>query len=153
MTEQSPVAQPPIAERRPIVRRHHGDEVVDEYEWLRDAEDPDTIAYLEAENAWAEQQTAHLANLREQVFEEIKSRTLETDLSVPVRHGDWWYYARTVEGQQYSIRCRCPIDDHTSWDPPVLEPGVEIDGEQVLLDSNVEAADHDFFSLGGFSLS
>ncbi|MGH3473835.1 MAG: hypothetical protein ACRDOT_02875, partial [Aeromicrobium sp.] len=56
--------QPPVAPRRPIVRRHHGDEVVDEYEWLRDAEDPDTIAYLEAENAWAEQQTAHLADLR-----------------------------------------------------------------------------------------
>ena len=49
--------QPPVAPRRPVVRRHHGDEVVDEYEWLRDAEDPDTIAYLEAENAWAERQT------------------------------------------------------------------------------------------------
>src|SRR5688572_24102150 len=131
--------QPPVAPRRPVVRRHHGDEVIDEYEWLRDAEDPDTIAYLEAENAWAEQQTAHLADLREQVFQEMKSRTLETDLSVPVRHGEWWYYARTVEGQQYSIRCRCPISDPTSWDPPVLEPGVEIEGEHVLLDSNVEA--------------
>jgi oligopeptidase B len=155
MTDQPPGAQPPIAERRPVVRRHHGDEVVDEYEWLRDAKDPGTIAYLEAENAWAEQQTAHLADLREQVFEEIKSRTLETDLSVPVRHGDWWYYSRTVEGQQYSIRCRCPIDEggKTSWDPPVLEAGSEISNEQVLLDSNAEAADHDFFSLGGFSLN
>lgn len=145
--------EPPVAPRRPITRIHHGDTFVDEYEWLRDAEDPETLGYLEAENAWAEAQTAHLADLRETIFTEIKTRTRETDMSVPVRHGSWWYYSRTVEGQQYAIRCRAPLADQDDWTPPVLSPGVEFDGEQVLLDSNIEAEGHDFFSLGGFSLS
>jgi oligopeptidase B len=145
--------EPPVAPRRPTTRVHHGDTFIDEYEWLRDADDPETLGYLEAENVWAEAQTAHLADLRETIFTEIKTRTRETDMSVPVRHGDWWYYSRTVEGQQYAIRCRCPLADPDDWTPPVLSAGLELDGEQVLLDSNVEAAGHDFFSLGGFSLS
>lgn len=144
---------PPIAERRPIVRSHHGDDFVDDYEWLRDKEDPATLAYLEAENAHTEAAAAHLEPLRQQIFDEIKARTLETDLSVPVRRGKWWYYARTVEGQQYSIRCRCPIDDADDWNPPVLEADADIPGEEILLDSNVEAEGHEFFSLGAFSVS
>lgn len=141
--------QPPTAPQRPIERTHHGDTVVDEYEWLRDKDDPATIAHLEAENAWTHQQTAHLAGLRETIFGEIKARTRETDLSVPVRHGEWWYYARTEEGHQYSIQCRRPVLDATDWNPPA--PGG--DDEQVLLDLNAEAAGHDFFSLGAFALS
>ncbi len=153
MTDRSPEATPPVAPRKPTTRVHHGDEFVDDYEWLRDAEDPETLAYLEAENAWAERQTADLAELRETIFTEIKDRTRETDLSVPVRHGQWWYYSRTVEGLQYSLRCRCPLAAPDDWDPPVLEPGVEVSDEQILLDSNVEADGHDYFSLGGFSLT
>ncbi|MBM9462675.1 S9 family peptidase [Aeromicrobium sp. YIM 150415] len=144
---------PPQAERRPTTRVHHGDSVVDEYEWLRDKEDPATLAYLEAENAYTEQQTAHLEPLRQRIFEEITARVQETDLSVPVRHGDWWYYTRVQEGQQYAIRCRCPIADPADWTPPVLDSQAPIDGEQILLDSNVEAEGHEFFSLGAFSLS
>jgi len=147
------LAEPPVAPRHPSSRIHHGDTFVDEYEWLRDAENPETLAYLEAENAWAEAQTDHLAELRETIFTEIKTRTRETDMSVPVRHGKWWYYSRTVEGQQYGIRCRCPLDDPDNWTPPVLSPGDAAPAEEILLDSNVEADGHDFFSLGGFSLS
>jgi oligopeptidase B len=145
--------EPPIAPRHPTSRIHHGDTFVDDYEWLRDADNPDTRAYLEAENAWAEAQTDHLAELRETIFTEIKTRTRETDMSVPVRRGKWWYYSRTVEGQQYAIRCRSPLDDPDDWTPPVLSAGVAVAGEEVLLDSNVEADGHEFFSLGGFSLS
>lgn len=143
----------PIAKRVPSERVHHGHTFVDEYEWLRDKENPEVVAHLEAENAWTEKQTAHLAPLREKIFEEIKSRTQETDMSVPTRMGDWWYYARTVEGKQYSIQCRCPVSDPDDWNPPELAPGVELPGEQVLLDGNVEAAGHEFFSLGAFSIS
>ena len=143
----------PVAERRPVERVHHGDVVVDDYEWLRDKDDPATIAYLEAENEYAAQATEHLADLRTRLFEEIRTRTLETDLSVPVRHGSWWYYTRTVEGSQYSIRCRTAVDSPDDWDPPTLEPGVDVPGEQLLLDSNAEAEGHEFFSLGGFSIS
>ncbi|MDR7087075.1 oligopeptidase B [Aeromicrobium panaciterrae] len=143
----------PQAEIRSIIRSHHGDDFVDDYEWLRDKEDPATLSYLEAENAYTDESTAHLEPLRQQIFDEIKARTLETDLSVPVRRGNWWYYARTVEGQQYSIRCRCPIDDVEDWNPPSLDAETAIAGEQVLLDSNVEADGHEFFSLGAFSVT
>jgi len=144
---------PPVAKKEPVVRSHHGDEVIDDYDWLRDKESPETLDYLEAENAYAEDQTAHQAELRQQIFDEIKSRTEETDLSVPSRYGDWWYYARTIEGKQYGLRCRCPISDKDDWTPPELDAHSDIPGEQILLDSNVEAEGHEFFSLGAFTLS
>ena len=144
---------PPVAPRRSHLRTHHGDEVDDPYEWLRDVDDPETKAYLEAENAWTQERTAHLTDLRATIVEEIRSRTQETDLSLPTRRGDWWYYSRTVEGQQYAIRCRRAVEDPDDWTPPTLEPGVDVPGEQVLLDSNVEAEGHEFYSLGAFSIS
>jgi oligopeptidase B len=153
MTAPDPIAAPPVAERRPITRSHHGDDVVDDYEWMRDKDDPATLAYLEAENAYTEAATDHLEPLRQQIFDEIKARTLETDLSVPTRHGAWWYYARTLEGQQYAIRARCAVTDPDDWTPPELSPDAAIPGEEVLLDSNVEAEGHEFFSLGAFSIS
>ncbi|WP_265521529.1 S9 family peptidase [Oerskovia flava] len=152
-SEPTSTPEPPVAPRRPTPRSHHGHEIVDDYEWLREKESPEVVAYLEAENAYTESATAHLADLRSRLFDEIKSRTQETDLSVPVREGAWWYYARTVEGQQYPIRARAPIADGAAWEPPVLEPGVPVPGEQVLLDDNVAAQGHDFFSLGSFDVS
>jgi len=145
-------AAPPVAKKVPQERSFHGDTFVDHYEWLRDKESPDTVGYLEAENAYTEQQTAHLAGLREQIFTEIKTRTLETDLSVPTRLGDWWYYTRTVEGQQYGLHCRTAATPG-QWDPPVLEPGVDVPGEEVLVDGNALAEGQEFFSLGTFSVS
>ncbi|MET0715474.1 MAG: S9 family peptidase, partial [Mycetocola sp.] len=144
---------PPRAATHPTERIHHGDTVIDNYEWLRDKESAEVIAHLNAENAYTEQQNAHLAGLRETIFGEIKGRTLETDLSVPVREGNWWYYGRSVEGKEYGIHCRAPIADENDWTPPALEPGVDVPGEQVLLDGNVEAEGHDFFSLGSFDVS
>ena len=142
---------PPAAPRREHVRTHHGDTVVDHYEWLRDKSDPEVIAHLEAENAYAEQMTEHLEPLRQAIFDEIRSRTQETDLSVPVRSGDWWYYTRTFEDAQYSAHCRSPRQAGGSRPQP--EPGTPVDGEQVLLDGNVEAKGHEFFSLGALSVS
>ena len=141
----------PVAGKRPITRTHHGDVYVDNFEWLREKENPDVIAYLDAENAYTDEQTAHLTGLQDEIFEEIKARTKETDLSVPVREGDWWYYARTVEGSQYAIRARVAA---TSWTPPELpEDGSALPGEQVVLDGNVEAEGHEFYSLGSFDVS
>lgn len=150
MTEQSIAA--PVAERRPFTRTHHGDSVDDPYEWLRDKEDPAVISHLEAENAYTDARTAHLEDLREQLFQEVKGRVLETDLSVPTRRGQWWYYGRTVEGAQYGIQCRTAAADD-DWTPPELEPGVPVPGEQILLDGNVEAEGLEFFSMGSFDIS
>ncbi|HXH34589.1 MAG TPA: S9 family peptidase [Plantibacter sp.] len=143
----------PRAQTRPIERTHHGDTVLDPYEWLREKESAEVIEHLEAENAYTEQETAHLAELRERIFQEIKGRTLETDLSVPTRAGDWWYYGRSVEGQQYGIQCRVPVTTGDDWTPPVLPESGAAPGEQIILDANVEAEGHEFFSLGSFDVA
>ncbi|THV40899.1 S9 family peptidase [Glycomyces buryatensis] len=140
----------PVAPRREHPRTHHGDTVNDAYAWLKDSEDPAVRDYLEAENAHTETQTAHLAGLRKTIFGEIKDRTQETDLSVPTREHGWWYYGRTEEGKQYSQYCRVAVEGDT---PPEIEPGTEVDGEQVILDGNVLAEGHDFFSIGAAAVS
>ncbi len=145
--------QPPVAPRMPHQRVHHGDLVIDDYEWLRDKESPDTISYLEAENAYTTARTAHLEPLREQIFSEIRSRTQETDLSVPVRVRGWWYYSRTVEGRQYALSCRRPATDPEDWTPPVVEAEGGDEHEQVLIDANALAEGHDFFALGASAVS
>jgi oligopeptidase B len=142
---------PPSAPRREHVREHHGDAVVDPYEWLRDKSDPAVIAHLEAENAYAEEMTSHLEPLRQALFEEIRTRTQETDLSVPVRSGDWWYYTRTFENAQYAAHCRSPHTEPGTRPNP--EPGSPVEGEQLLLDGNAEAEGHEFFSLGALTVS
>jgi oligopeptidase B len=144
---------PPVAKRVNTRREFHGDVFMDPYEWLRDKENPEVVAYLEAENDYVDSTTAHLEPLRQQIFDEIKARTKETDLTVPTRRGDWWYYARTFEGKQYRVQCRCPVADADDWTPPVLDENTEIPGEQVLLDSNAEAQGHEFFALGAALVS
>ncbi|WP_091395756.1 S9 family peptidase [Micromonospora saelicesensis] len=143
---------PPAAKRVPSERTHHGDTVVDEYSWLAAKDDPETIAYLTAENEYTDARTAHLADLRADLFEETRRRTQETDLSVPTRKGGHWYYTRTVEGQQYGVQCRRAVRDGET-DPPVSADGAPLDGEEVLLDGNLLAEGHDFFSLGAFDVS
>ncbi len=131
---------PPVAERRPVTLEAHGDTRTDDWFWLRDKDDPAVIAHLEAENAFTEAVTAPTAALRDTLFTEMVARIEETDLSVPVRKGPWLYHLRTVEGASYGIHCRRPVD------------GPE-DVEQVLLDENVLAEGHDYFSLGNFAIS
>jgi oligopeptidase B len=126
---------------------------MDEYAWLADKTNPDTIAYLEAQNAYTEALTAGQAGLRDEIFGEIKARTQETDLSVPARKGSWWYYARTVEGQQYALYCRRPVTPGESGPPAAPAGGEQAEGEQVLVDGNDLAGDHAFFKLGAFEVS
>ncbi len=145
---------PPIAPKRPITRSHHGIDFIDDYEWLRDKDAPETIAYLEAENAYTQQETAHLEQLRENIFQEIKSRVKETDMSVPARSGDYWYYGRSEEGKSYGVSCRIPVaQDQDSWVPPAIPEDQPAPGEQVLLDVNELAEGHEFFALGASSVT
>jgi oligopeptidase B len=131
-----------------VERTHHGDTFVDDYEWLRDKTDDEVLGYLRAENAYTEARTAHLESLREAIFKEISDRTLQTDLSVPARHGGYWYYSRTIEGQQYSLHCRVKA----AGDQPPATDG-PIAGEEVMLDGNEVAGDSEFFSLGTVDVS
>ncbi|WP_299442369.1 S9 family peptidase [uncultured Phycicoccus sp.] len=141
---------PPSAPHRPYVREHHGDAVEDPYWWMRDLEDPDLLAYLEAENAYADAGTAHLAPLRRTLFDEIKARVKEDDLSVPVASGPWWYFSRTAEGKQYATQVRAPRTDGTGRPDP---EGAALPGEEVVVDGNVEAGDSEFFSMGALTVS
>jgi oligopeptidase B len=141
-----------VARQVPTERTHHGDTVTDDYAWLQKKDDPATIDYLKAENAYTEEATAHLGALRETLFGEIKSRTQETDLSVPVRKGGFWYYVRTEEGKQYGIHCRRRVAPGET-DPPATGDGTPLAGEEVLLDGNVLAAGSEFFALGTFGVS
>ncbi|PZE24973.1 S9 family peptidase [Curtobacterium sp. MCBD17_028] len=153
MSSDASSTTPPIAAKHPVTRTHHGLRFVDDYEWLRDKESPETLAYLEAENAYTDAATAHLAPLRDRLFDEIRARVQETDLSVPVRMGRFWYFTRTSEGSQYGVHCRAPITDEDDWTPPEVEAGAEVPGEQVVLDGNLLAAGHDFFALGTYDVS
>lgn len=154
----NPVPAPPVAERRPTVTEIHGERRVDDYEWLRQKEAPAVRAYLDAENAYTEARTAHLADLRAQIFDEIRSRTRETDLSVPTRVREHWYYSRSFEGREYGVSCRVPVRGPDDWAPP--QPAEDcspeqpaLPGEQLLLDLNELAEGHEFFSLGGSTVS
>ncbi|WP_284980176.1 S9 family peptidase [Arthrobacter sp. fls2-241-R2A-200] len=155
--DTEPSIQPPVAKRVPTRREHHGDVFVDNYEWLRDKESEEVIAHLRAENAYQEAQTAHQEPLREAMFQEIKGRTQETDLSVPSRKDGWWYYSRSVEGMEYSIQCRVQAqntgDRVADWTPPTVEAGLELPGEQIILDGNLEAEGKPFFSVGGAAVT
>ena len=142
----------PVAKKAAYERTHHGHTFVDNYEWMRDKESPEVIAHLEAENEWTSAQTSHLEPLRESIFTEIKTRIKETDMSVPSRRGNYWYFSRTKAGLDYGISVRVPIADSTDWTPP--EVGEEtLPGEEVVFDANIAADGQEFFSLGTFSLT
>lgn len=144
-----PTPTAPDAPRRPHTRTVHGDTVEDPYHWMADKADPDLLAYLEAENAWTTAHTEHLTPLADELYEDIRARTKQTDMSVPlhVTHTDgsgYWYYGRTTEGDDYGRTCRLPAVNRDDI-PDVTEPAPE---EEVLLDLQALAQGHDYFSLG-----
>ena len=150
-TVEAGAVSPPSAPRKPHPLITHGDERIDDWYWLREKDNPDVIAHLEAENEYTQAALAHLAPLREKLFEEIKSRVQETDASVPYRDGEWWYYGRQIEGCNYTVRCRKPYDPAGPQSPgsPEEIPG----GEVVILDENIEAGDRDFFTVASTGVS
>src|SRR5208283_684653 len=108
----SQLAPTPTARKDHKETQLHGVVLTDDYAWLRDKENPEVTAYLEAENAYAEAWMAPLAGLREDLYREMLSHIKQTDVSVPFRDGAWWYYTRTEEGRQYAIHCRKAATDH-----------------------------------------
>jgi oligopeptidase B len=141
----------PAAPRRTTILRAHGDERVDDWYWLRDRDDPAVRDYLEAENTYTRDVMERTEVLQHELFEEIKSRVQETDASAPVRKGPFEYFSRTIEGLQYGIHCRRAAGTPGLPDPFAKPGGAP--GEEVLLDENVLAEGHDYFALGGFTIS
>jgi oligopeptidase B len=133
------VATPPVARRIEHRDVRHGETVIDDYYWLREKSNPEVVKYLEAENAYTAAVTKDLQPFADSLYKEMLARVKQTDLSVPVRRGDYLYYSRTVEGKQYPIQCRRRGDMNGP--------------EEVLLDQNELAHGHAFVGLGGFELS
>lgn len=113
---------------------------------------PEVIAHLEAENAFTTAATAHSSASRESLRRDPRAHARDRSLG-SARRGAWWYYGRTIEGKQYGLQCRAPIAAEDDWTPPALTPGVDVPGEQVLFDANIEAGDAEFFSLGSFDVT
>jgi oligopeptidase B len=130
---------PPVAKKVPKAIITHGDKRVDDYFWLREKTNSEVIAYLKAENAYTEAVTQPLQPFREKLYSEMLSHLKETDSSAPVRRGEFFYYTRTEKGKNYPIYCR----KHSSLEAP----------EEIILDQNVLAEGHQFFSLGAFEPS
>ncbi|MEO8027577.1 MAG: S9 family peptidase, partial [Bryobacteraceae bacterium] len=140
--------KPPVAKKVPKQITQHGETRTDNYFWLRDRTDPDTIPYLESENRYTEAVMKGTDQLQSKLYAEILSHIKETDLSVPVRRGDFFYYSRTEKGKQYPIYCRKPAVKGA--DGPEWSDGAK---EEVLLDVNQLAEGHKYFLVGNFSVS
>ncbi len=136
-TARPPV--PPVASPRPHVHEIHGDRRVDEYHWLRQKEDPEVIAHLEAENRYTNAMMRPSLPLQKTLYREMVGRIKETDMGVPYRDGDWFYYSRTVKGRQYPIYCR--------------KQGALTAKERVILDLNVLARGQSYLGLGAFDVA
>src|SRR5262245_59245064 len=132
-------ATPPVA----AVKNHsvtlHGDTRVDPYFWLAEKKNPDVISYLEAENAYTAAVMKPLEARQDSLYQEMLGRIKQTDLTVPTRDRGWWYYTRTVEGQQYPIHCR--------------RKGAPDAAEEVYLNANELAKPHKFFSVGATNVN
>ncbi|MGH7509577.1 MAG: S9 family peptidase [Gemmatimonadales bacterium] len=137
LVEADPV--PPVARIVPRVQTVHGETRVDDYFWLRDRSDPEVIAHLEAENRYTSAMMRHTETLQELLYQEMRGRIKETDLSVPERMDDYCYYTRTQAGGQYPIFCRRRDFLHAP--------------EETLLDLNPLAAGYAYFRLGAYEVS
>ena len=142
---------PPVAPKRYgyRVRDQFGQHFDDPWDWLRDGGNPEVRAHLEAENAWADAITAPTREAAARLVEEVKASTALTDVTVPIREGEFWYFRRFTEGQSYATHHRAPVelDEAGAPIPLVPEPGVPTRGEELLVDENEWARGQEFFRL------
>ncbi len=131
--------RPPTVEKKPVELQIHGDVRIDDYFWLNERENPAVINYLEAENAYTESLLTETSGLQKRLVEEMKSRIRQDDVSAPYKHGEYYYYYRLEEGQEYPVYCR--------------RKGSMNAREEVLLDVNKEAEGEAYFSVRGFKVS
>jgi oligopeptidase B len=135
----SSLPAPPVAKKVPKTTEINGRELVDNYFWLRDKQNPDVAAYLQAENAYTDAVMKPTEGLQKKLYDEMLSRIKETDVEVPYKEGNYFYYTRTEAGKQYSIYCR----KKGSLDAP----------EELLLDVNELAKGQKFMSVRDFAVS
>lgn len=137
--DSTKLPQPPVAKKVPKVTEIHGQKLVDNYYWIREKSNPEVVAYLDAENAYADAMMKPTEPLQKHLYDEMLSRIKETDVSVPYKDGEYFYYTRTEAGKQYGIRCR----KKGSLDAP----------EQIVLDVNELAKAQVFMHVGAYAVS
>ena len=137
-TSGADTPRPPMTEKKTKTTKIHNDTMIDDYFWLREKSNPEVIAHLEAENAYAESMMKPTAALQDKLYKEMVGHIKETDKSVPYQWGEYFYYTRTEQGKQYPIYCRTKGSDGP---------------EEVLLDQNKMAEGFKFFSIGAFAPS
>lgn len=157
MTETTPHHAPQASSTPPVAPKRYGYRVRDQFgqhfddpwDWLRDGENPEVRAHLEAENAWADAVTAPTREAAAHLVEEVKASTALTDVTVPIREGEFWYFRRFAEGQSYATHHRAPVerDEAGAPIPLVPQPGVPARGEELLVDENEWARGQEFFRL------
>ncbi|XP_039123711.1 protease 2 [Dioscorea cayenensis subsp. rotundata] len=146
----------PVAKKIPHVMEMFGDVRVDNYYWLRDdcRSNPEILAHLKSENEYTDLVMSGVKQFEEKLFAEMRGRIKEDDISVPVQKGSYYYYERTLEGKEYVQHCRRLI---SSSAPPsvydVMLTGPEAPAEHVILDENIKAQQHDFYSIRAFKVS
>ncbi|MDY5585271.1 MAG: S9 family peptidase [Arcanobacterium sp.] len=139
----------PIADKRPIIRNFHGDEFIDNYEWLRNAPEAEVHALVQAENKWYEDRTEHLAAMREKLVSEMAAHTQEDDISVPVAQGDYWYWTQTWTGKSYPAMYRVSRKDYPERPDPLTLDAVKT----LVYDANQLAEGLPFFAIGAMAFS
>ncbi len=157
MTETTPHHTPQASSTPPVAPKRYGYRVRDQFgqhfddpwDWLRDADNPEVRAHLEAENAWADTVTASTREAAARLVEEVKASTALTDVTVPIREGEFWYFRRFTEGQSYATHHRAPVqrDEAGTPIPLVPGPGADTQGEELLVDENEWARGQEFFRL------
>jgi len=140
LTAADNLPAPPVAKKVPHTTEINGRKLTDNYFWLRDKPNPEVRAYLEAENAYTDAVMKPTEPFQKKLYDEMLSRVKETDVEVPYREGDYFYYTRTEAGKQYQIRCRRKA---TVSDAP----------EEILLDINELAKGQTFMSVSAFEIS
>src|SRR5260370_5475110 len=128
--------KPPIAKKVPKEEILHGDRRVDNYFWLREKNNPEVPAYLEAENSYTDSVMSPTAGLQSKLYDEMLSHIKQTDVQVPYKDGEYFYYTRTEEGKQYPYYCR--------------KKGSTEGKEEIILDQNELAKGEKFMSVSGF---
>lgn len=130
---------PPVAKKIPKEITTHGHTRIDNYYWMNERENPEVIAYLEAENAYTEAYMKHTEGLQKKLYDEIKSKIKQEDESVPYKNNGYYYYTRQLPGKEYNVNCR--------------KKGTLDADEEIILDENALAEGHDFFTVGGMAIS
>ena len=140
---------PPVAKKVPHVTEVNGHKMVDNYFWLRDKPNPEVRAYLEAENVYTDAVMKPTEGFQKKLYDEMLRRIKETDVEVPYREGDYFYYVRTEAGKQYGIRCRQKVSDGI----PDTRAGAPAPHEEIVLDVNELAKGQAFMSVAAFAVS